>query len=76
MEENTRASQIKNKTKVYNLLRDEGETEYWVIAGTLGISLNEVQVICEELEKEGLIEHEDSWLYDYIWEQIRADKNG
>jgi len=56
----------RNKTKVYRLLRDEGETEYWVIASTLGISLNEVQVICEELENEGLIEHEDSWMYDYI----------
>lgn len=66
----------RNKTKVYKLIKAEGEMEYQDIASKLGISLNEVQVICEELEEEGLIEHEDSWLYDYIWEQMRADKNG
>ena len=65
------------KAKVYNLIKSETEIEYQDIANKAEISIEEVQRICEELENEGLIEHpEDEWMWDYIWQHIRKDKDG
>lgn len=64
----------RNKTRVYGLIEAMNEVEYQDIADTLHISLEQVQGICEELEDEGLIEHPDDWMWDYIWQQMKADK--